>query len=396
MRLKVLLMGFVAILLVLAASTAAAAPPGGHLNIEQVIVSVDDDGSGPVTTLIIIGEDLDFGPGPVSVTLGGIGDLTVDDANDTVIQASVPGEILAGDYLLTVANGDGQSQNDEYDLTIGAVGPQGPQGEQGIQGEQGPPGADGAGGSPGSVGPEGPQGPAGPQGDTGSQGPAGPVGPRGPQGLQGETGPEGSQGPVGPQGPEGPQGAAGEPCTVGECLATGVVTLSCSTSTIEIPCVPPITFYSIGDLGPGGGIVFFVADGRRHGLEAAPDDQSAGVRWCDWTPISGADGTAVGSGEENTADVLSGCAIRPIAASIAADYMGPTGTTTGWFLPSKDELDLLYQHQATIGGFADERYWSSSEEDRFDHLAWVQNFSNGSQGGDNKNTLHRVRAVRRF
>ena len=96
MRLKVLMMGFVAILLLLVASTAAAAkPPGGHLNIEQVIVTTDDDGSGPVTTLIIIGEDLDFGAGPLSVTLGGIGDLNVDGANDTVILASVPDAIPA-------------------------------------------------------------------------------------------------------------------------------------------------------------------------------------------------------------------------------------------------------------------------------------------------------------
>ena len=103
MRLKILLMALLAVLLLLLASTAVAKQPGGHLNIEQVIVSVDGDRTESVTTLIIIGKDLDFGPGPVTVTLGGIGDLNVDDANDTVIQASVPGEILAGDYLLQLS-----------------------------------------------------------------------------------------------------------------------------------------------------------------------------------------------------------------------------------------------------------------------------------------------------
>ena len=44
-----------------------------------------------------------------------------------------------GDYLVTVSNGNGQSQSDEYDLTIGAVGPVGPTGPQGIQGIQGDP-----------------------------------------------------------------------------------------------------------------------------------------------------------------------------------------------------------------------------------------------------------------
>lgn len=57
-----------------------------------------------------------------------------------------------GDYLLRVTNGKGESQGDEYDLTIGAVGPEGPQGEPGPEGPQGPQGA------------PGPEGPAGPQG----------------------------------------------------------------------------------------------------------------------------------------------------------------------------------------------------------------------------------------
>ncbi len=229
MRLKVFFIGFVSIFLLLIASTAAAKPPGGHLNIEQVIVNVDGDGSEAVTTLIIIGEDLDFGRGPVSVTLGGIGDLNVDDANDTVIQASLPGVIPAGDYLLTVANGNGQSQNDEYDLTIGAVGPQGPQGPQGEigpegppgpkgdQGDSGPPGADGQDGAQGVAGEQGPpgeEGPAGPQGETGPAGPQGELGPqgdRGPAGQDGNTGPRGDTGPPGPPGPQGEQGIQGDP-----------------------------------------------------------------------------------------------------------------------------------------------------------------------------------------
>jgi len=40
----------------------------------------------------------------------------------------------AGDYLLTVSTGNGTSQIDVWDLTIGAVGPAGPQGPQGIPG----------------------------------------------------------------------------------------------------------------------------------------------------------------------------------------------------------------------------------------------------------------------
>lgn len=103
---------------------ALAAPPGAHLNITQVFV---DDPNNP-TSIMIIGVDLDFGSGPLSVTLGEFGALNITTSTDTLIEADLPGLISDGDYLLTVSNGNGQSQNYEYDLTTGAVGPQGPAG----------------------------------------------------------------------------------------------------------------------------------------------------------------------------------------------------------------------------------------------------------------------------
>ena len=70
--------------------------------------------------------------------------------------------------------------------------------------------------------------------------------------------------------------------------------------------------YSVGDTGPAGGLIFYVnpndaADGWRY-LEAAPVDQSLGAKWgCFRTPIAGARGTAVGTGRQNTADILAAC-----------------------------------------------------------------------------------------
>ncbi|MEI6388047.1 MAG: chitobiase/beta-hexosaminidase C-terminal domain-containing protein, partial [Spirochaetota bacterium] len=62
--------------------------------------------------------------------------------------------------------------------------------------------------------------------------------------------------------------------------------------------------YAVGDTGPAGGIVFYdkgsVSDGWRY-LEAAPSDQSAGIRWYNGTYISVSTGTAIGSGKANTA-----------------------------------------------------------------------------------------------
>ena len=171
---------------------ALATPPGGHLNIEEVVVTIGD----PDTTLEIKGWDFDFGS-PLEVTLAGM-PAAVISATGVTITATVSTSLFPdGDYLLTVSTGNGQSQNDEYDLTIGAVGAQG---EQGIQGEQGPqgipglPGSNGADGSSCSVakvgdtatiscedgtvadvsdGAEGPEGPPGQKGDKGDQGPPG-------------------------------------------------------------------------------------------------------------------------------------------------------------------------------------------------------------------------------
>jgi len=131
--------------------------PGGHLVIQSVLV---DDATQQIG---IAGEELDVGPG-FAVHLGGsdlTGLCTLVSSTFILCDLSGPGLPAAGDYLLTVAAGTGQSQSDEYDLTIGAVGPQGPAGP------------------PGPTGPEGPEGPEGPQGPEGPEGPEGPPGPGG-------------------------------------------------------------------------------------------------------------------------------------------------------------------------------------------------------------------------
>ncbi len=156
--------------------------PGHHLLIKGVEVVVDE--STPETTFTIKGQDFDFvNLSDLVVTLGDVGPLTIPGTpTDVEIVATYPAVLAAGEYLLSVSTGSGQSRHDEYDLTIGAVGPQGE---------------------------PGPQGPQGPQGEMGMTGPQGPVGPEGAQGPQGEVGPQGPQGDVGPQGPQGPPGTGG-------------------------------------------------------------------------------------------------------------------------------------------------------------------------------------------
>lgn len=160
-------------------------------------------------------------------------------------------------------------------------------------------------------------------------------------------------------------------------LTAGVPTWICSASSV----------YAIGDTGPAGGKVFHITDGGLHGLEAAPVDQASSEWGCNGTPIAGAVGTAIGSGAANTTTIISGC-ITASAASVAASY-GP-----GWFLPSLDELNLLYGQKDVIGGFVGSQYWSSSQLDPF--FSWFQYFTDGVQSDTEKFEALGVRAVRAF
>ena len=66
----------------------------------------------------------------------------------------------------------------------------------------------------------------------------------------------------------------------------------------------------------------------------------------------------------------------------------------GWRLPTKDELNLLYENKEKIGGCANDYYWSSTEDDG--SSAWVQYFFNGLQTTNRKTSANYVLAVRAF
>lgn len=64
----------------------------------------------------------------------------------------------------------------------------------------------------------------------------------------------------------------------------------------------------------------------------------------------------------------------------------------GWRLPTRDELNLIYENKNVVGGFANDYYWSSTENDNFN--AWYQSFLSGNQYANPKNATYYVRAVR--
>lgn len=164
--------------------------------------------------------------------------------------------------------------------------------------------------------------------------------------------------------------------------------------------------YAIGNFAHGG-IVFWVDETGQHGLVCAKADQSTGVIWDDGILANNyARGNGPMAGKMNTAIIM---ANRGNYHNIAAYRCITTTITEGgktyadWYLPSRDELNLMYQIKSKIdftalydGGnvFAEASYWSSTEFDAT--RAYAQSFLNGSQTSSVKDTYFRVRAVRSF
>lgn len=160
-----------------------------------------------------------------------------------------------------------------------------------------------------------------------------------------------------------------------------------------------VSSYFLLDIGPAGGYIFYdkgsYSDGWRY-LESAPSDQILKAVWgCDGIEITGADGQAVGTGEQNTIDIEFECTTAGTAADVCTNLS--LAGYNNWFLPSKDELNLMYTNLkvAGIGSFAGCYYWSSSES--YITAAYGQNFYNGDQNGSaGKYTPLQVRAIRAF
>jgi len=143
----------------------------------------------------------------------------------------------------------------------------------------------------------------------------------------------------------------------------------------------------------GGGKVAYIDATLLHGFIDAGSDQVAGTTWgCSGTNLAGAAGVAVGTGNQNTIDIEAGCATVGTPADICANLV--TGGYSDWYLPSEDELWLIYFNRVAIGGFGVVNYWSSTEIDALNAMRiW---FGGGTRTSVLKNTMCGVRAIRSF
>ncbi len=242
--------------------------------------------------------------------------------------------------------------------------------------------------------------------DSGSSTP-GPQGPQGPQGLAGVQGAVGPQGPVGPAGPQGPIGPQGEQGTFRDGTSAGEMMYWDGTDWVAVApglngqtltfCdgVPtwgecPPEPLEIGDYFEGGIVIYL--DGNGGGIVAAQTDQSIGAPWgCEGQNIGGTT-LVIGGGLNSTEAIYASCTDLGIAAKICydLDYNG----YTDWYLPTRDELLLMYQYRAQIGGFATGTYWTSSQASNT--TGWLVLFTDGTASTYFKDNNYRVRAIRNF
>lgn len=174
--------------------------------------------------------------------------------------------------------------------------------------------------------------------------------------------------------------------------------------------------YQIGDIGPGGGYIFYVSevafpvhqpDGSSKMckyLEVSPLELGQ-YTWCscisgNWCSVSTSDG--LGAGVVNTANILkakhrSGISISNCAAYACSKYYTGTTKQGDWYLPSKMELDLLYRNlrDKIINTGSSRYHWSSSQAND-NYRAWYQISSDGGQHDGYKGYTRSVRAIRAF
>jgi hypothetical protein len=159
---------------------------------------------------------------------------------------------------------------------------------------------------------------------------------------------------------------------------------------------------SVGDFKEGGVVFWVNPNDASHGLVCSPEDWQPGYTfyWSFNNNETGAINTEVGTGLQNTNAINSLNALG--AAMNCSTYS--QGGYDDWYLPSKDELNIMYSYETIInntaslnGGsdFQNYWYWSSTEYDLTS--TYQQNFNgDGQQSPTFKQEYNCIRPIRSF
>lgn len=193
-------------------------------------------------------------------------------------------------------------------------------------------------------------------------------------------------------------------------LSLFVILLVSACSTNDDATVEP-PLLTIGQEYQGG-IIFYLDNSGEHGLIALQNDLGMAEWGCtaNETPI--AQGHTIGTGKTNTQAIVAYCNEEVYAAKLCEDLV--QNGYDDWYLPSIDELGLVYEHREQIGGFANEEFWvyTSSTEGSdgcsgsngppcyLNNAVWDFSITPIYEGtrsiNSSKVSTHRVRPIRSF